>query len=116
MNNSKFGDTIRKLRKGKELTLKTVAEAIGCSVSYLSDVESSRRAPFNHKDTVKLAKVLGVSSGKLHAAAAITRGHFELPVRDDIQEAQTLGAILQSKWNVMKKVEFRDLVSFFHKD
>lgn len=45
MEGVKFGDRIRQLRKEKKKSLKDVAEVLGVSIVYISDVERNRRTP-----------------------------------------------------------------------
>lgn len=48
---------LKAARKEKELTLVKLAEEIGCSFNYLSDLENGRRDP-SLKMAAKLAKAL----------------------------------------------------------
>lgn len=64
MNTLTFGEKIRKLREDLDFSLRTVAEKIGVSAAFLSDVELGRRFP--SADTLKLlAKELKVSAEEL---------------------------------------------------
>ena len=40
-----FGDALREGRKKRNLTLRKMSEAVGLSISYLSDIEQGRRRP-----------------------------------------------------------------------
>jgi transcriptional regulator with XRE-family HTH domain len=63
-NNLTFGEKIRKLREDLDLSLRAVADKIGVSAAFLSDVELGRRFP--KPDTLKLlAKELRVTSEEL---------------------------------------------------
>lgn len=57
MQNKRFGDYLRYLRKrdGREITLSKMAEILGISVNYMSDVEINRRKPFG-ADKIKILK------------------------------------------------------------
>ena len=64
MNTLTFGEKIRKLREDLDLSLRGVADKIGVSAAFLSDVELGRRFP--SADTLKLlAKELKVSVEEL---------------------------------------------------
>ena|SRR6266567_8211488 len=64
MNTLSFGEKIRKLRDDRDLSLREVADKIGVSAAFLSDVELGRRFP--SPDTLtRLAKELGVSADEL---------------------------------------------------
>ena len=53
--NMRFGTYLKTLRTEREITLKTMSENLGISLSFLSDVEQNRRKPF---DSDKLGKIV----------------------------------------------------------
>jgi len=71
---AKFGELLRSERKRAKKTLGQVADAVGCKISYLSDVELSRRNPFKTAQILKIAEELQCDPGKLILAAASERG------------------------------------------
>lgn len=58
------GKNIRKLRKGKKLTLQAVADEVGTSIGYLHDIENRGKVP-NMILGVKIADILKTTSKKL---------------------------------------------------
>jgi transcriptional regulator with XRE-family HTH domain len=52
---TKFGDELRRLRRQANLTLADLADAIGTSIVYISDVERGRKNP---PSPIKLKKLL----------------------------------------------------------
>lgn len=52
--NMRFGTYLKTLRTEREITLKTMAEVLRISLSFMSDVEQNRRKPF---DSDKLGKI-----------------------------------------------------------
>ena len=56
-----FGDFIAKKRIGKQITLRKMADLLGCSAPFLSDVEKGRRNPFDMDKLGQLAKILLLS-------------------------------------------------------
>jgi transcriptional regulator with XRE-family HTH domain len=74
-----FGGRLRTLRKQSGKTLHDVAEALGVSVVYVSDIERGNRKPFGPEHIEKLAVLLNADSRELHQLAAEARGAFELP-------------------------------------
>ena len=52
--NMRLGTYLKTLRTEREITLKTMSEVLGISLSFLSDVEQNRRKPF---DSDKLGKI-----------------------------------------------------------
>lgn len=73
-----FGERLRALRKKADRTLGDVAEVLGVSVVYVSDVERGNRPPLRPDLIDKVAVVLGGDAGELHKLAAEVRGAFEL--------------------------------------
>jgi transcriptional regulator with XRE-family HTH domain len=62
-----FGSTIRKLRREARKTLQEMAEAIGVSVAYYSEVELEKRPPFKPDRIALLAQKLNASTNELFA-------------------------------------------------
>ena len=56
-----FGEFISQKRKDQMITLKAMAEAIGISSPYLSDVEKGKRYSFDLGKLEKIAKILNMS-------------------------------------------------------
>ena len=58
--NMRYGQFLKKKRVSdrRELTLRDVAEELGVSVSFVSDVEQGRRKPFDEEKTQKLIDFL----------------------------------------------------------
>ena len=56
----RYGQFLRSKRisDNQELTLKDVAEGLGVSVSFVSDVEQIRRKPYDEEKTEKLIEFL----------------------------------------------------------
>ena len=61
--NMRYGQFLRSKRIGdsRELTLKDVAEELGVSVSFVSDVEQGRRKPYDEVKTHKIIEFLKLS-------------------------------------------------------
>ena len=61
--NMRYGQFLRSKRisDGRELTLKDIAEELGVSVSFVSDVEQGRRKPYDEVKTQKLIEFLKLS-------------------------------------------------------
>lgn len=56
-----FGDFIAKKRQGGKITMRKMAELLGCSAPFLSDVEKGRRNPFDMERMQKFASILSLS-------------------------------------------------------
>ncbi|MGG4141834.1 helix-turn-helix transcriptional regulator [Paenibacillus algorifonticola] len=65
MEPKEFGEYLRKLRKGKKLTLEALGIEIGYTKAYLSNIENGRRGIPSPEILKKLAPFLGVSHTEL---------------------------------------------------
>ena len=72
-----LGDLIRKNRLGRGLGLSDVAEACGCSVQFISNIEHGR-APLPWDKVPALARCLGVDADELQAANLSVRSDFRV--------------------------------------
>jgi len=94
-----FGIYLRKLRKGKGLTLKQVEKSAKVSNAYISLVERGRRNP-PHPDILKrLAKVYEVSQRDLLVAA----GYLE----DDPSERMERAQVEKAYQHVIRDPNYR---------
>jgi transcriptional regulator with XRE-family HTH domain len=74
----KFGDYIRDLRRQAGKTLQEIADALGVSAVYISEVERGKRPPFVTEKIKLLAPILGVDSSKLILRAWVERRTIDL--------------------------------------
>ena len=56
-----FGEFISKKRVEQKLTLRKMADLLGVSAPFLTDVEKDRRNPFDMEKLTQLAKILNLS-------------------------------------------------------
>lgn len=91
-----FADLIRRRRKELELTLSTVAAAVGWSVPYLSELERGIKTPALNKASLEgLAGVLGLDADTVIATAQVAKRSVEFRFdgrRDDERKAVLLFA------------------------
>lgn len=111
-----FGELIKKLRMDAGKSCREVAEGLGVSISYLSDVENGRRPPLTSVRCRKLVKVLGVKSNAIFMAAAKSKGYFELPFRPDSDLANSTAVALQLRWSKLTEDDFRALLKILKKE
>ncbi len=62
MKYANFGEFISQKRVEKQITLRKMADMLGVSAPFLTDVEKDRRNPFDMEKLTQLAKILGLSS------------------------------------------------------
>ncbi|MCC7510093.1 MAG: ImmA/IrrE family metallo-endopeptidase [Planctomycetes bacterium] len=65
----RFGEVLRRTRKGAGVNLQDLAESLGFTASYLSLVEKGRRGPFDKEKIFSIAERLGVPADDLLEAA-----------------------------------------------
>jgi transcriptional regulator with XRE-family HTH domain len=73
-----FGALLRRFRKTAKKTLENLADELGVSVVYVSDVERGNRSPFRAELIEKAATFLDADARALLRAAAEVRGSFEV--------------------------------------
>ena len=61
MKYENFGDFISKKRVEKKITLRKMADMLGVSAPFLTDVEKDRRNPFDMEKLAQLAQILGLT-------------------------------------------------------
>ena len=73
----RFGEYIRCQRLRREITLREMSEALGISLSMLSDIEQMRKNPFNTEVIDRFCKYLGLPEEervRMLDLAAVERG------------------------------------------
>ncbi|MGD0383657.1 MAG: transcriptional regulator [Thermoguttaceae bacterium] len=85
MNKKKlFGETLRHLRRAKEMTLADIADTIRCSIVFISDVERGRRNPPSPEKIRKILVKMGEENKlpEMLILAARSRQSIEISVKD----------------------------------
>ena len=93
----RFGEVVRDARMKKEISLRKVADSLGVTASYVSDIERGNRNPPSLDKIQLWAAVLGLSPEPLVEAAMRERSSFELPLNGDI-ERNELAIALAREW------------------
>lgn len=75
-----FGQALRAARLDAGQTQAQLAQALGLSAAYISDIEHQRRNPLSREDILKAAATLSCDPGELLKAAALDRGEVTLPL------------------------------------
>lgn len=104
----RFGRELRKARNTKSLSLGYVAERLGVSVPYLSDVERGRRGALKEERTVTVCGLLGIDPGPLLLLGAVARGSFRLSAKVSKKGAM-VGGMLVAVWNELEEEDFKCL-------
>lgn len=77
MNGESFGELIRASRRRLNKSLQDVADALGVTAVYVSEVERRKRPPFTTERLPSLSRVLGLDLKTLTAAAWAEKGMIE---------------------------------------
>ena len=87
--NMRYGRFLRtkRLSDDRELTLRDVAEALGVSITFVSDVEHGRRLPYDEVKTEKLIKFLHLSEEDIATM-------YDLAARENSQIPRDLDEIM----------------------
>jgi len=108
-----FGDYLRKAREKKGVTLSALARLLGCSVPYLSDVETGRRNPLTEKKLVQTAEFLGLQPESLKIKAAMSLGQFNLPAGSP--KADRLAVKLAKAWPDLEEEDLQAIEKIIEK-
>ena len=94
-----FGEKLKTMRIEKRMSLRRLADIIGVSAPYLSDVERGQRSSLSAEHLAKVAEALNLDEGErreLFDAAAESRGE---PIASDVilyaGEVKTVSAALR---------------------
>lgn len=106
-----FGKLFRRLRGQTNKTLRDVADYLGVSQPYVSDVERGRRAPFSQKRIQKAINYInaGEKTKELLIAAAMDKGAFELKTANNSQLQTEVGVVLATRWNEFTESELKGI-------
>jgi transcriptional regulator with XRE-family HTH domain len=112
---SKFGKILRRIRQEKGLYLKDVADHMGWSVVYVSDIERGNRNPPAKKDLIKLSRYLGMDPEGLLNRADSERGFIEFDLQDLNKEQQNTALCLARRMNNLSEDQLRMINSIIDK-
>ena len=106
MENKTFGQTLKEIRRNKDVTQRQLATDVGVDFSYISKIENNRMPPPAADTIVKICDVLGVSPDDLLAMT----GKMPTPIKEAIsdkpaaqqflREAQTM-TLTDDEWSVL---------------
>lgn len=109
MSNNTFGDFVRKARTAKGISLRCLADDLGYSAPYLSDIENGKRNPFSEATVLShLAKLLGVNLADLKHAADVSRGSYTLP--QATPKHNEVAVALTEKWMALRPDQLDEIL------
>ena len=75
-----FGERVRELRQDSGISLTELANRLGVTKVYVSDVERGRRSPFSLARIKQVSGILGCDPFELYVLSVRSRGHVTLPM------------------------------------
>ncbi len=96
-----------------------LARHLDVSVPYISDVELGRRSPLTRENIMSAAAFLGATPNELLAAAADSKGVFELGAKNLPLKKRQLGAALSRGWHDLSSEQvdqIADIVESYGED
>jgi transcriptional regulator with XRE-family HTH domain len=95
----RFGEKLRELREGSKKRLKDLADALDCSVVYISDVELGRRNPPSAERIKKIASFLKKDPTELLNLADHERRRIELEINESKPKHAKAALLLARQWD-----------------
>lgn len=105
-----FGEFVRSKRHERKLTLRDVAEQLGVSIPYLSDVERGLRGPLSGSHLGTLAKALDLPLWELEVAASVHRGVIELETGEETGLRHKAAVSLARAWRGLSEGQLRRIM------
>lgn len=106
----KFGGFARERRIAERVQLKAVAEAMGFSSAYVSDIEQGFRNPPSQDKLTIWATALGVDPEEFILLAEMDRPYLELPLAGEAEEAE-LALALARRWGALTSAQRKALLT-----
>lgn len=96
MNRNRFGTALRRLRNKRGATLKDLANAIGKTITFISEVERGNKNPPSELDIKKLLNALDATDqlGEMLHLADVSRRSVELELADKREDVAEMLAAL----------------------
>lgn len=105
----RFGERLRELREGSKKRLKDLADALDCSVVYVSDVELGRRNPPSAERIMKIARFLKEDPTEMLNLADNERRRIELDINENKPKHAKTALLLARQWDHLTDEEVERL-------
>ena len=96
MKHKTFGQTLKEIRRSKDITQRQLATAVGVDFSYISKIENDRMPPPAADTIVKICEVLDVPPDDLLAMT----GKMPTPIKEAISEKPAAQQFLREAQNM----------------
>jgi len=104
-----FGRYLRDLRVRTGMRMKTLADEMGWTSVYVSDIERGRRNPPSPENIVRIAEILGVDSSKLLDLANTEKKRVVLDLDEDSPIRMDFALMLARSWDGITDEEAEQL-------
>ncbi|UJX40880.1 helix-turn-helix domain-containing protein [Desulfovibrio sp. JY] len=110
-----FGERLRLLREQADKKMRDVAEALGCSVVYISDIERGRRNPPSADKIKKIAQVISTPATELLDLATKEKGRIELDLDGASPSLEEAGLVLARSWKDLSEEQAKKILAIIEK-
>lgn len=111
-----FGGVLREVRETAKKTLKAVAEGMGWSVVYVSDIERGKRNPPSESKIRELAEILGTNACRLIDLANKERKRVELDIENRSPNVEQAALVLARSWNDITEEQAEKILDVLNKE
>ena len=106
---ARFGEAARNARIEREVSLKTVADHLGWTPAYVSDIERGNRNPPSAEKVKQWARLIHVDPDQFLRDAALDRPSIELPIEGNPSKGE-LALMLARAWEQLTKDQEAELM------
>ena len=111
-----FGPFLRSIREKLGKTMRQVADLLGVSVVYISDIERGRRNPPSEDMIKAIAKFFQMPPDALLKKAAEDRGKVELGLKGTTPKVSEAALVLARKWPSMTEEKADAIIKLLEKE
>lgn len=108
-----FGSRLREARELAHKSMKDLAEAVGVSIVYISDIERGRRNPPQGDKLTRIANFLGLNPDEVEDLAARDRKRVELELKDDQGAISDAALVLARRWDSITDTQAEEILKIF---
>lgn len=109
-----FGETLKAVRAGQKVTLRELADYIGKTIGYVSDIEHNRKRPPDLETVSKMERFLKTKHGMLVTMALEIRNQASHSLSQKLKMRPILSEILLRADNLSDE-EIRDIINKIEK-
>ncbi len=108
----RFGDLARDTRIGARISLRRLADELGLSAAYVSDIERGNRNPPSTEVIRKWAGIVSGDEAEFVRTAKHDRPAVELPINRRLANAPEAAYMLQRDWPDFTEEDYEAMMEF----